>query len=248
MPAAIPAAIAGAGSVAGGLSSKSGAKKAAKIQQQTAASNNAFLQGLYNQNQANFQPRITSGNRATSALDQLLGLVPSDQSPTEILRATPGYQFRMNEALNGVNASAYARGVGNSGAALKALQDRAYGIADQSFNDYVGQVGDVANRGLGATSALAGVSTNYGNAVTANNNNAADAASNAALAQAAAIQQIINGVGGAAGSIFGGGANKLASSYAKTPTSGSALAGFGGLYDTTSVPIGPFGSGFFGGF
>lgn len=242
MPAG--AIIGAAGSVAGGLASGKGAKKAAKYQLQATRESNALLQSLYNQNQANFQPTIDSGNRATGQLDRLLGLVPlgEGESIESIFHDTPGYDFRMSEALRGVNSNAYARGTANSGATLKALTDRAMDVADQSFNQYVGQVGDVANRGLGATSSLAGVSNAFGQQVSANNQNAADARSNAALAQAGAFQSMLNGLGNAAGQIFSG-KPTYGSSYGSTTTPPYGTPPYYPGPNFTST--GPF-SGFFG--
>ena len=76
-------------------------------------------------------------------VNDLLGLGDDpNYDATAYLRQTPGYQFKLSEALRGVNSNAYASGLGNSGATFKALQERAMGVADQGFNNYLAQVGD----------------------------------------------------------------------------------------------------------
>ena len=196
MPAA---AIGAVGAVAGGVASGKGAKKAAKIQAKTAAQQMALQRELYNRNRAMFNPTIRSGETAESHINQLLGLAPSTKSATEILRSTPGYQYRMSEALSAVNAGAASRGMYRSGAAMKALQDRAYNVADQGFNTHLAQVTDVANRGAGAKSAMAGVSQNFGNASANIAQNSANAQSNAALFQAQNFGNTLSGVLGSLG-------------------------------------------------
>lgn len=199
------AAIGAATSVAKGISSGKGAKKAAQIQAQSAAEQRALYERIYNQNAANFQGDIALGDAAAKRQAALLGLDGGDGSDIqEILRNTPGYQFRLAEALKGVNTNAYTAGMGNSGAAMKALQERAYNIADQGFNTYFNQTGTVADRGVGAKSALAGVSTNFArdtNAVTQNN---ANAQSQFQMFRANNLNSMIDGVMKPFGSSFGG--------------------------------------------
>ena len=51
------------------------------------------------------------------------------------IKDDPGYQLARSEAMRGVEASGAARGQQLSGATLKALQDRATGLASQQAND-----------------------------------------------------------------------------------------------------------------
>lgn len=48
----------------------------------------------------------------------------------------PGYQFRLKEGLNAVNAASAARGKLRSGDAARALQERGEGLANQGYNDW----------------------------------------------------------------------------------------------------------------
>lgn len=89
------------------------------------------------------------------------------------------YQSALGE--NQVNSGFAGSGTLQSGAALKALQTRQNNINQGYQGTWMNQLAGQQTTGLGAASALAGVSTNYGAQVSANNQNAADASSNAAL-------------------------------------------------------------------
>ena len=187
------------------VSSGKGASKAAKIQAKSAAEQRGLYERIYNQNANNFQSDITLGDAAARRQAALLGLPGGDGSnPTEILRSTPGYEYRLAEMMRGQKAGSFANGMGTSGAAMKALQDRSFGLADQTFNTYFNQTGEVADRGSGAKSALAGVSTNYArdtNQVTQGN---ADVQSQFQMFKANNLNEAVDGVSKIFGSSFGG--------------------------------------------
>ena len=210
----VGAVVGAAGSIAGGAMSKKGAKKAAKIQAQSAREQMALQKQIYQQNTRNFTPEMNGGNAATQQLLNLLGMGGANApDPTEIIRNTPGYQFQLGEALGAVNTNAYARGLGNSGATQKALMRTGQNMADGYFNNYFNQVGTVADRGMQAKAAIAGVGTNYANQANTINQRAADAQSNYQLARASINSNMLNGVlqagGQAFGSSFGSAPNAL---------------------------------------
>lgn len=118
-------------------------------------------------------------------------------------RNSTGYQFNFNEGMRGVNASTFGGGFGQSGAALKALQDRGASIADNTFMGYANLLGNQQGVGLGAGSALAGVGQNYVNTISANNNSAGAAAANAALIKGQ-NNPFANVLGTLGGGILGG--------------------------------------------
>lgn len=121
-------------------------------------------------------------------------------------RDSTGYQDLLREGLGATNANAYARGQGDSGATLKALQDRGTSIANQSSQQWLGNLGTLINNGNSARGLVAGV----GASTVANNNAAtqsgADARSNAALQTGATwnsnIQNLLNAGAYAYGSSF----------------------------------------------
>jgi len=85
-----------------------------------------------------------------------------------------------------------ARGMGNSGATLKALDQYGTGLADTYGQQYVGNLQNEVSTGVSATNALAGEGENYANAVSSNNNSAASATGNAAIASGNAFTGILN--------------------------------------------------------
>jgi hypothetical protein len=201
----MPGAIVGAvGSVAGGIASGKGAKKAAKIQAQAQAQQTAALQQMYNQNVARMTPTYDRGEAAQSRIQTLLGLSGGDGADAQaILAETPGYKFAVDQALKSTSANAYASGLGNSGAALKALQDRANSLATQNYNTYVGQLGNVADRGVNAMNGI----VTQGNQTTAQQNavtqNGADSQAGVAIYQGNNIANMIKGVTDIAANQFG---------------------------------------------
>jgi hypothetical protein len=200
---AIPAVIGIGGAVAGGVSSGKGASKAAQIQADSARQQQALLEKIYNSNKALFTPDITSGDAASARVNDLLGLSGNKVDPTEILRNTPGYQFKMDQGLKAVNSNAYASGQGNSGATLKALLKTGQGIADQGFNNYLGQANIVADRGTAAKASLSGVSTNFANNSNTVTQNAADTSANYQLFKAQNFNNTLDGLLKAGGQAFG---------------------------------------------
>ena len=192
-PLIAAAGIGAASSVLSGITGGKGAKKAAKTQQQTAqmqiAANNANMdkiQGLQ-------QPTIDRGNWAGGITAGLLG--NGDRAASvealQTFRGSNGYQDLLNTGLGAVNSQAYARGMGDSGATLKALQTRGANIADQSQQQYLGNLNNLIQTGNSAIGTIAGVSTNTTQANNAALQNSADASSNASLLNGAAQQSAI---------------------------------------------------------
>jgi hypothetical protein len=233
---AIGAGIGVVSSVAQGASSKKGAKQAAQIQQANADKQNALLTGVYNDSKAQYAPEVTAGNLAGTAQTNYLGLTQAadGSSPTDQLRATPGYQFLQSEAANAINTNAYASGTGDSGATLKALQARAMNIADTTGNNYFSQLGTIANQGMSAKGAISQLGSNYGAATGAVNGSNANAQSSAVQSQAQAFNTAVNGVAGAVSSRFG-------SSYNAAPVDpgpiNSSFASYQPSFSSLLTPI-----------
>lgn len=64
------------------------------------------------------------------------GQAPNMDAFFSNFQADPGYQFRLNEGLRGVNAASAARGKLRSGDAAKALQERGDGLASQEYGNW----------------------------------------------------------------------------------------------------------------
>lgn len=229
----VGAAIGAVGSVAGGVASGKGAKKAAKIQAQSQAQQTAALQAMYQTNKTLMTPTFDRGDAAQQRIQTLLGLSSGDGADVQTtLQQMPGYQFQKREGLSAVNANAYASGLGNSGAALKSLQDRGDGLASQYFNSAVSQLGSVADRGVTAMNGLVSQGNYTTSAVNQVAQTGADAQSANAVFQGQNLAGIIKGVAGAAGQAYG-------SSYApKTPTS---TPGYSSVFDSRGLNKNYFG-------
>lgn len=72
------------------------------------------------------------------------------QGAQQRFQSSPGYQFAVNEALGQVQGNASARGLLESGRVMRDMTDRAYGMANQEYNNWQGQqsamYGDYQNR------------------------------------------------------------------------------------------------------
>jgi hypothetical protein len=118
------------------------------------------LLAAQSQAQEQLQPYQQAGLGATNQLSQSLtqGFNPED------LQNDPGYQFRLGQGQQAIDRSLAAQGLGQSGAAIKASQDYAQGLADQTYGDAYNrylqqnqQLQNLSGQGLGAASGLSGL-------------------------------------------------------------------------------------------
>ena len=127
----------------------------------------------------------------------------------ETWQDSTAYRFQLNEASKALNQNYAAAGSLQSGAAIKALQDRRQQMAQGSLMDYIGLLSNQQGVGLSGASATAGVGNNYVNNVSANNLQAGNVAANAALARGNATAGMWGGIAGGIGGALGA----LGSSY-----------------------------------
>lgn len=164
---------------------------------------------IYASNKAMLQPWNDQGFAGYGTLRDLLGVGGNSSTMQSTLESLPGYQFTLNQGLKSVQNGAAARGLANSGAALKGAAGYATGLANSNYGAYVNQLSNYAGMGLNAADALAGVGTQAGTGIAGSQ----IAAGNAA---AAGYNGIGNSISNAAGSLplaallnngaFGGGA------------------------------------------
>jgi hypothetical protein len=195
MPAG--AALGAAGQIGGAVAGGKAAKKVAKIQAKTAADQMAEARSYYNDAVTRYQPDITAGNGASALYNGALGNGDADAAAKALsaFQSSTGYQTTLHDALDSVNASAYAGGAGNSGAALKALQDRASYEAQQSNQQWLGNLNTSVQTGLTAKNSLSGQATNALATTSAAQASAANASSNAALASGATTSTALQNLG-----------------------------------------------------
>lgn len=199
------------GDVIGGITGGKGAKKAAKIQAQSTreqiAANNANLEKLTGLT----QPTIDRGNAAGTTYAGLLGTggdAAASAAALNTYRDSTGYKDLLATGLGGVSANAYARGMGDSGATLKALQTRGMNIADQNQQQYLGNLGTLISSGNSAIGAISGVNMDTTKANNAATQTSAVASGNAAQVSAAAWQNALKSIDNRANSFassYGGG-------------------------------------------
>lgn len=102
-------------------------------------------------------PFAATGQAANTQLAGLLGLDPNANQDDILgqLRATPGYDFQMQQGQQAMDRSQAARGGFFSGEALKASQQYGQGLADQMYNDAVSRLQQQSGQGLNAAGAQA---------------------------------------------------------------------------------------------
>jgi hypothetical protein len=134
----------------------------------------------------------------------------AQQDAFKVFREGTGYQFNMNEGLNAVAQRFAGSGAYQSGAAMKALQGRATGIADNTFGSYLNALQQQQQTGLAGAGGLSSAYGGYADRFGANTTRSAENSANAAIAQGAikqnALGSIANTVGSFASSFGGGGA------------------------------------------
>ncbi len=118
-----------------------------------------------------YQQSISNGDPAYGSLMRNFGM--SD------FEADPGYAFRQQEGMKGIESGAAARGGLLSGAALKAIQKYGQDLASQEYgnaynrynanqtNQY-NRLAGLVNTGQGATNQIGNAAANFGNAQASN--------------------------------------------------------------------------------
>jgi hypothetical protein len=162
----------------------------------------------YNQTRADQAPWRVTGGSALDQIAKLYGLDTVDADGNVIkgsgkadfsgFSASPDFQFNLEQGQDALNRSAAAHGGLLSGAAVKQGQQYATGLADQYFQNYVGNLEGVAGQGQAATNATQAAGTNM-----ANQNSAATMSAGNARASAY----------GTIGSTIAGSTNGLAQNY-----------------------------------
>lgn len=126
----------------------------------------------------------------------------------------PSYRFRLNQGLQGVQGSAAAQGMLNSGNTLSALANYSQGLASSEFQNEEQRLAQLS----GATIGSPGVAANYAN--------------QSSLANGGGISSGIGGLLNNLGGLFGGGSTNLGlGSYDPTGGVGNfglMNSGFGG--------------------
>lgn len=202
----IAAAIAGA-AVIGGVATVVSGNKAANAQKDAANQSISEQQRQYNQTRDDYAPWRTAGAGALGKLTSLYGIGaptnsggPATANASDIyaaFRATPGYQFTQQEGTQAAERSAAARGMLGSGATLKAIDRYSSGLADQTYNSYVGQLQSIAGLGQSATGSTAQAGQIAANNISQSYMQAGQARASSYANTGSAINGTINNLAGA---------------------------------------------------
>lgn len=230
----VAAAVIGAGALGAGASIY-GANKASSAQQNAAQTAADTSLNMYGQTKQTLAPFVQGGQDALTKLQSNNYYTDPINMDQATLEKTPGYQFTQTQGLKAVANSAAARGLGNSGAALKGAANFATGLADNTYKTQF----DIANtnqtnaynrlKGLIDTGENAGAQT--GTAGTSAANTAASAQIGGGNAAAAgynatggAISNLANNIGGYAAyrGLYGGNAG-TGGQISSIPSSNNAL-------------------------
>jgi hypothetical protein len=211
----LAAAVAGVGAISSiaGSALQAGAASSAASAQEQAAQYAADLQHQqYEQTRSDLLPYNTAGQNANNEISQMGAF---NFAPTQAnLATTPGYQFALQQGLRGVQNSAAARGLGNSGAALRGAADYAQGLASNTYQQQ------------------------FQNALTGYNTNLAKLQNQASLGENAGAQtgNIGAQLAGNAGQAIIGGANAAAAGQVGVANALSGgINGIGNAYITSQL-------------
>lgn len=220
------AAIGGVASVAGGMIENNAATEAARAQEDAAvsaariqadASNRAvdISDRQYQQSRTDALPWMEAGKTALKSYLGELGL--SDEAKAGTFKSgfkeTPGYAYQVAEGEKGVVNNLAALGLKGSGAALKALTRFRQNLADQTYNNYLTRVGNVATGGQQAVNdnAVLGAqnAANTGSAIIQSGNAQAGGVMDAGAARASGYVGSANAWNNALGNVANTGSNAL---------------------------------------
>ena len=166
------------------------------------------------------KPYYASG---TAGLNNLTGLLTgsqydaqgnkttlSEQDRAGLFQKSPGYQFRLEQAQNALQASQAAKGGLLSGGAMKEMNAYTQGIASDEYGNYINQLQDLAGIGQNAANAIGNIETGQGNQI-------ANYTQQAGMADAYKYMNLGNSIGGGmqsmGGTMFGGALGGMAEKY-----------------------------------
>lgn len=193
------------------MSGHNSASEAADAQRRAAADANATQRYMYDTTRADLAPYRDAG---TSALSQLVNPDLQRSFTMNDYQQDPGYGLRLSEGMKAINSSAAARGMGNSGATMKALlkygQDYAsneYNNAYTRFNNdrqmKYNMLSNIAGLGQGANAQQVNSNMNLANAMNENMMGAGNATAAAYMSNGGRLSNMVNSFLGSAGTAYG---------------------------------------------
>lgn len=196
-PAIVAAGVVATGAVASAAIGSKSASKSAAAARDASAAEIAFARENRDYQYDLNAPTIGFGGAAEGTIAGLLGIggdAAASQKAFDTYKGSTGYTTRLAEGLSATNNTAFAGGVGQSGAALKALQRYGQDYASNEFGNYVGQLGGVATLGANARGLVAGVGNNATNSFVNSSQNALQAGNQARAQGTGSVQSGIQGL------------------------------------------------------
>lgn len=170
----------GGGSILNDITGKNAQNDALAAQTRGMESANASLSNAYGQQQEYLNPYAQAG---TTALDQYAK--GNFVNPQDIAN-NPAYQFRLAEGTKAVNSNALARGMGQSGATMKALMKYGQGLAsteyDNAYNRENQRLGNLTGMGQNAANNLSNAAGSFGSNLSNNYTGLGNAQASSAIA------------------------------------------------------------------
>lgn len=154
--AAVTAAVAVGAGMAYAANRQGAAEKAAGKAKGSAATDamNKYDQ-VYNQGRSDAMPWMETGQQANSRLQALLN---GDMSS---FQQDPGYQFRQQQGIQGLDRSAAAQGGLYSGGHSADLLNYNQGLASQEYGNFYNRLMGLSGQGLDTAQYLGGLGQNY---------------------------------------------------------------------------------------
>ena len=118
---------------------------------------NNQLASIYGGAEANLNPYMAAGGTALTDLQRSLGTIPGGST----YQQSPGYGFQMQQGIQAIDNSAAARGGVHGGNTLKSLDQFGQGIANQDYQQYLGNLFNVAGTGLSAAGQFGNLAQGY---------------------------------------------------------------------------------------
>ena len=134
--------------------------RAAALEAQSAADQLKLQREIWEKQQADYKPYLEQG---TYGINTLGALMRPNADTSAILKNDPSYQFRLKQGQQALDRSSAARGMGYSGAQMKAAQDYGQGMASTEFGNYYNRLAGLSQGGRQAAGSMAQAGGQYAN-------------------------------------------------------------------------------------
>ena len=163
------------------------------------------FQGARRQTDPFYQQQLGSASSASSRLADFLGLdgQAAQQQAFDTYLNSPAFTAQLQSGTDAIDQSAIARGMSQSGAALKELQNYGQGLYAQDYGNHLSRLASMASGGYGAASGLTNNALQQGQ-YNIQYGQAADAGRQAKLGNVLGVAGTVAGFLGGQGG-FGGG-------------------------------------------